>query len=86
MNYYKYCSYCGKKNIRGQIDGAMRYHCLTCKTIHYDNPNNTYTKDTINRLITNYNITYPYLFYKNIIYNIDANEHYSRNNNSHLTS
>ena len=43
MHYYKYCSYCGKKNTRGQIDGAIRYHCITCKTIHYENPKPTAT-------------------------------------------
>jgi len=43
MNYYQYCSYCGKENNYGQIDGNIRYHCLNCKTIHYENPKPTAT-------------------------------------------
>jgi len=43
MNYYQYCSYCGEKNNYGQIDGNIRYHCLSCKTIHYENPKPTAT-------------------------------------------
>ena len=43
MNYYQYCSYCGKENNYGQIDGNTRYHCLNCKTIHYENPKPTAT-------------------------------------------
>ena len=43
MNYYQYCSHCGKKNNYGQIDGNIRYHCPSCKTIHYENPKPTAT-------------------------------------------
>ena len=43
MNYYQYCSNCGKKNDYGQIDGNIRYHCPSCKTIHYQNPKPTAT-------------------------------------------
>ena len=43
MNYYQYCSHCGKKNDYGQIDGNTRYHCPSCKTIHYQNPKPTAT-------------------------------------------
>ena len=43
MRYYQYCSHCGKKNEHGQIDGNIRYHCLHCKTIHYENPKPTAT-------------------------------------------
>ena len=38
-----YCSNCGEKNHFAQIDGAIRYHCLKCKTIHYQNPKPTAT-------------------------------------------
>ena len=44
MNYYnKYCSYCGRKNNHGKIDGGIRYHCEDCKIIHYENPKPTAT-------------------------------------------
>ena len=43
MNYYQYCSCCGKENNYGQIDGNIRYHCPGCKTIHYENPKPTAT-------------------------------------------
>ena len=43
MNYYQYCSYCGKENDYGKIDGNIRYHCPSCKTIHYENPKPTAT-------------------------------------------
>ena len=43
MNYYQYCSNCGEKNDYGQIDGNIRYHCTSCKTIHYQNPKPTAT-------------------------------------------
>ena len=43
MRYCQYCSHCGKKNEYGQIDGNIRYHCLHCKTIHYENPKPTAT-------------------------------------------
>ena len=38
-----YCSTCGEKNNFGHIDGAIRYHCEKCKTIHYQNPKPTAT-------------------------------------------
>tara|TARA_Y100001970_G_C14220065_1_gene852088 strand:- start:2216 stop:2707 length:492 start_codon:yes stop_codon:yes gene_type:complete len=43
MNYYKYCSKCGKNNVHGHIDGNIRYHCEHCNTIHYQNPKPTAT-------------------------------------------
>ena len=43
MKYYQYCSYCGKENDYGKIDGNIRYHCPSCKTIHYENPKPTAT-------------------------------------------
>ena len=47
-----YCSKCGGENSFGKIDGGTRYHCASCKTIHYQNPKPTATlilpkKDTI---------------------------------------
>ena len=38
-----YCSKCGKKNYYGDIDGNKRYHCIHCKSIHYQNPKPTAT-------------------------------------------
>ena len=38
-----YCSTCGDKNNFGQMDGAIRYHCLKCNIIHYQNPKPTAT-------------------------------------------
>ena len=43
MNYYKYCSNCGKNNTHGYIDGNIRFHCEHCNTIHYQNPKPTAT-------------------------------------------
>jgi len=43
MSYLEFCSNCGEKNIYGQIDGGIRYHCLNCKNIHYENPKPTST-------------------------------------------
>lgn len=43
MKHLEYCSNCGQKNICGFIDGNHRYHCLRCKTIHYENPKPTAT-------------------------------------------
>ena len=43
MNYYKYCSRCGKNNSQGYIDGNIRYHCEHCQIIHYQNPKPTAT-------------------------------------------
>ena len=43
MSYLKFCSNCGEKNIYGKIDGGVRYHCLKCGTIHYENPKPTST-------------------------------------------
>jgi len=41
MSYLEFCSNCGKKNIYGKKDGGIRYHCLNCKAIHYENPKPT---------------------------------------------
>ena len=38
-----YCSHCGKKNSFNEIDGNKRYHCIHCKSIHYQNPRPTAT-------------------------------------------
>ena len=38
-----YCSSCGKTNEFGFIDGAIRYHCKHCNSIHYQNPKPTAT-------------------------------------------
>ena len=38
-----YCSTCGKQNSFGHIDGAIRYHCKSCNSIHYQNPKPTAT-------------------------------------------
>ena len=38
-----YCSNCGHKNKFSFIDGAKRFHCKLCKTIHYQNPKPTAT-------------------------------------------
>ena len=38
-----FCSNCGKKNVFGYKDGAQRYHCRNCNTIHYQNPKPTAT-------------------------------------------
>ena len=43
MLHQKYCSKCGGKNIYGFIDGNERFHCLNCKSIHYENPKPTAT-------------------------------------------
>jgi len=43
MSYLEYCSNCGNKNERGHIDGNTRFHCIKCKTIHYENPKPTAT-------------------------------------------
>ena len=43
MSYLEFCSNCGEKNIYGKIDGGFRYHCLSCKAIHYENPKPTST-------------------------------------------
>ena len=43
MTHLEYCSNCGKKNIYGYIDGNERYHCPSCKAIHYQNPKPTAT-------------------------------------------
>ena len=39
----RFCSNCGKNNQYGCIDGNMRYHCINCNTIHYQNPKPTAT-------------------------------------------
>ena len=38
-----YCSNCGNKNKFSFIDGAERFHCKLCNTIHYQNPKPTAT-------------------------------------------
>jgi ADP-ribose pyrophosphatase YjhB (NUDIX family) len=38
-----YCSNCGKRNSFGRKDGNIRYYCLVCETIHYQNPKPTAT-------------------------------------------
>jgi len=38
-----YCSNCGNSNSFGYIDGNDRYHCESCKAIHYQNPKPTAT-------------------------------------------
>ena len=43
MAYLEYCSNCGLKNENSYIDGNNRYHCPSCKTIHYENPKPTAT-------------------------------------------
>ena len=39
MSFLEYCSNCSDKNIYGHIDGNKRYHCPSCKIIHYQNRN-----------------------------------------------
>ena len=43
MSYLEFCSNCGEKNVYGEKDGGIRYHCLSCKSIHYENPKPTST-------------------------------------------
>ena len=43
MSYLEYCSNCGNKNTKSYIDGNIRYHCIECKNIHYENPKPTAT-------------------------------------------
>ena len=43
MAYLEYCSNCGLKNQNSYIDGNQRYHCPSCKAIHYENPRPTAT-------------------------------------------
>ena len=43
MVILKYCSSCGNQNDYSNIDGADRYHCQGCNTIHYQNPRPTAT-------------------------------------------
>ena len=38
-----YCSNCGSKNSFDIIEGRKRFHCKTCKQIHYQNPKPTAT-------------------------------------------
>ena len=38
-----YCSSCGKENVLDKIEGQIRYHCIKCDTIHYQNPKPTAT-------------------------------------------
>tara|TARA_B110000438_G_scaffold303473_1_gene365112 strand:+ start:186 stop:680 length:495 start_codon:yes stop_codon:yes gene_type:complete len=41
MAYLEFCSNCGKKNKHGFRDGNIRYYCLECNSIHYENPKPT---------------------------------------------
>ena len=41
MSYLEICSNCGKKNQYSFIDGNKRFHCVSCNTIHYENPKPT---------------------------------------------
>lgn len=43
MAHLEYCSNCGEKNIFGLMEGQNRFHCISCKKIHYENPNPTAT-------------------------------------------
>ena len=43
MAYLEYCANCGLKNKREYIDGNIRFHCPSCKEIHYENPKPTAT-------------------------------------------
>ena len=43
MAHLEYCSNCGEKNIFGMIEGQNRFHCESCKKIHYENPKQTAT-------------------------------------------
>ena len=43
MSPLNFCSKCGQENIYGLIDGSNRYHCTSCKSIHYENPKPTAT-------------------------------------------
>ena len=38
MVQLKYCPHCGGENSFSVIDGRERFHCNSCKTIHYENP------------------------------------------------
>jgi len=38
-----FCSTCNTKNHFSEIEGQLRYHCLNCETIHYQNPKPTAT-------------------------------------------
>ena len=38
-----YCSTCNNKNEFSAIEGQIRYHCLDCGIIHYQNPKPTAT-------------------------------------------
>ena len=44
-----YCSNCSKENTYSRIDGAIRYHCTKCNTIHYQNPKPTATLICVNK-------------------------------------
>jgi len=43
MAHLEYCSNCGEKNTMGLIEGQNRFHCNSCKEIHYENPKPTAT-------------------------------------------
>ena len=38
-----YCSTCNNKNEFSSSEGQIRYHCIQCGTIHYQNPKPTAT-------------------------------------------
>ena len=38
-----FCSTCNNKNEFSTIEGQIRYHCIECGTIHYQNPKPTAT-------------------------------------------
>ena len=38
MGHLEYCSNCGSRNNREQIEGLQRSVCPSCGTIHYENP------------------------------------------------
>ena len=43
MAHLEYCSNCGENNIFGLMEGQNRFHCISCKKIHYENPKPTAT-------------------------------------------
>ena len=43
MKKLHYCSTCGKINTFSKMEGRKRFHCESCKIIHYQNPKPTAT-------------------------------------------
>tara|TARA_B100001750_G_scaffold237814_1_gene243484 strand:+ start:614 stop:1117 length:504 start_codon:yes stop_codon:yes gene_type:complete len=43
MEKLTFCSTCGERNIHALKEGQIRYFCLHCNTIHYQNPKPTAT-------------------------------------------